>query len=60
MRMLIDLVFVFVFFVLALACLITFFCSDGNRFDLLVYAIFSAILSMLLLNTYVKRLNYNK
>lgn len=60
MRLLIDLVFVIVFIALALGCLITFFCSDGNRFDLLVYAIFSTILSMLMLNTYVKRLNYNK
>ena len=58
--MLIDLVFVFVFIAIALGCLITFFCSDGNRFDLLVYAIFRTILSMLILNSYVKRLNYNK
>ena len=60
MKMLIDLVFVFVFIAIALGCLITFFCHDSNRFDLLVYAIFSTILSMLMLNSYVKRLNYNK
>lgn len=60
MRMLIDLVFVFVFFALALGCLITFFCSKGNRFDLLVYAIFCTIISMIMLNTYVKQLNYKK
>ena len=60
MRMLIDLVFVFVFMVLALACLITFFCTGYNRFDLVVYAIFSYILSMMMLNTYIKQLNYNK
>ena len=60
MRLLIDLVFAFVFSVIAVGCLIAFFCSDGNRFDLLVYAIFSAILSMLMLNSYAKRLNYNK
>lgn len=60
MRMLIDLVFVFVFMVLALACLITFFCTGYNRFDLVVYAIFSYILSMMMLNAYIKQLNYNK
>ena len=52
MRMLIDLVFVFVFMVLALGCLITFFCTGLNRIDLVVYAIFSYILSMLMLNSY--------
>ena len=60
MRMLIDLVFVFVFMVLALACLITFFCTGYNRFDLVVYAIFSYIPSMMMLNAYIKQLNYNK
>lgn len=55
MRMLIDLVFVFVFIVLALGCLITFLCTGFNRFDLVVYAIFSYILSMLLLNAYVQQ-----
>ena len=60
MRMLIDLVFVFVFIVLALGCLITFLCTGFNRFDLVVYAIFSYILSMLLLNAYVQQKNYNK
>ena len=58
--MLIDLVFVFVFMVLALACLITFFCTGYNRFDLVVYAIFSYIPSMMMLNAYIKQLNYNK
>lgn len=60
MRMLIDLVFVFVFMALALACLITFFCTGYKRFDLVVYAIFSYILSMMMLNAYIKQLNYNK
>lgn len=60
MRMLIDLVFVFFFMALALACLITFFCTGYNRFDLVVYAIFSYILSMIMLNAYVKQLNYNQ
>lgn len=60
MRMLIDLVFVFVFMILALAGMITFFCTGFKRFDLVVYAIFSYILSMLLLNAYVKQINYNK
>ena len=60
MRMLIDLVFVFVFMALALTCLITFFCTGYNRFELVVYAIFSYILSMILLDAYVKHLNYNK
>ena len=60
MRMLIDLVFVFFFMILALACMITFFCIGYNRFDLVVYAICSYILSMIMLNAYVKQLNYNK
>ena len=52
MTRLIDLFFTFMFFGLAIVCIVVFLTTGCNRVDLAVYAIFSAILTMILVRNF--------
>lgn len=52
MTRLIDLFFTFMFLVLTMVCIAVFLTTGCNRVDLAVYAIFSAILTMILIRSF--------
>lgn len=60
MTKLIDISFTLFFMVLAIACTLIFLYTGCKRIDLAVYGVCSYMLSMILLNSYIKHLNLEK